>query len=248
MITFHDVTKILGRRTRERIALDGVDFFVPAKDKLVVLGVRGAGKTTFLDILSGIQLPTYGWVERRGVVSLPGWSWLLRHGSILTTPRQLARRLATAFHASPRQVAEFTEEFSGLAEGMDLPTPYLAAEARQRLGLALYYALPCDLYLYDGTFESPHPAMKARCEEAYLQRREEAGMILATHLPKVARKFGGRGAVLHQGKLKVFRTIDEAIEVHEKLEIDQPADRKFSSEYAVAAEREKDDTSELMGF
>ncbi len=59
-IEFRDVTKVYRMGEVEIRALDGVDFDVEKGEFVVVLGASGAGKTTILNILGGMDTCTSG--------------------------------------------------------------------------------------------------------------------------------------------------------------------------------------------
>jgi branched-chain amino acid transport system ATP-binding protein len=48
------------------VAVDDVDFTVPAKSIVSLIGPNGAGKTTFFNILTGVYKPTSGTIELDG--------------------------------------------------------------------------------------------------------------------------------------------------------------------------------------
>lgn len=215
MIALHRVSKWLGRGHTKKLVLDEIDCVFQPKTHYAILGAKGSGKTTLLQLLSGAQVPTTGWIERRAVVS--SMAGLVRFGAGLTTPRQLTRRLANLYRADPLTTSHFVENFTKLGNAMDLPTRFLSLASRQKLGIALFYALPCDFYLYERVFGTKLADMKELVQQAYLQRRNESGMIFATSQPRAARLFGGRGGVLYAGKLTLYDTVEEAIDVFEQL-------------------------------
>ncbi len=222
MITLHSVTKEVGHGARRKRVVDDVSCVIPPLSHYTILGARGSGKTTLLRLLSGAQMPTEGWVERRGSVSVVGGAILVRHGTGLTTPKHLARRLATVYHADPLAVVDFVEQFSGLGRAMDLPVSTLTRIARQKLALALFYGLPCDYYLFDSTIGTRLQDMQALIGRAFAERWQHAGMILATSNQRAARAFGGRGGIIHGGKLMLFETAEEAIDEYERLLVTHP--------------------------
>ncbi|MEE3486986.1 MAG: ABC transporter ATP-binding protein [Bulleidia sp.] len=59
-IEFKDVTKIYQQGEVEIHALDGVDFSIDEGDFAVIAGASGAGKTTILNILGGMDTATSG--------------------------------------------------------------------------------------------------------------------------------------------------------------------------------------------
>ncbi len=60
------VTKVYGEGLAAVHALRGVDLDLPEGEMVVVLGASGSGKSTFLNILGGLDTPTAGEVRFRG--------------------------------------------------------------------------------------------------------------------------------------------------------------------------------------
>lgn len=220
MITFHSVTKVVGRGSGRKTLLDGINWTLPRRARYAILGQRGAGKTTLIEILSGTQFPTEGWVERRAVVSSTGG--LLRFAPPRGTPRQLVRRLSKVYHADDERISEFVEIFSELGGVMDTPIRELPRLARQRLSLGLFYGFPCDYYLFDGQAGTRNVRMREKVRSAQMQRREEAGMVLVTSSTRDALDFGGIGGILFQGELSLFASVEEAVVVFERIMIEHP--------------------------
>ena len=61
-IRVHDLTKRYG----ETLAVDAIDFTVPAGATVGLLGGNGAGKTTTIGMLLGLLIPTAGSIEVLG--------------------------------------------------------------------------------------------------------------------------------------------------------------------------------------
>jgi len=214
-ITLHGVTKILGKGHRASVVLDNVNWHIPARARVAILGQVGAGKTTLLHLLSGILTPTDGWIEKSAVVS--STSSLLRYVDVETTVEQLVRRLSPIYHADSDEMCRFVERFAGLDHAMTFPVYELTHLMRQRLHFALFYGFDCDFYLFDGNFETNIVGIRDSCRLAFEQRSKDAGMILATPQPRWAAQFGGIGGILHNGHLVFYPSVSEAIKVFEQL-------------------------------
>jgi capsular polysaccharide transport system ATP-binding protein len=214
-ITLHGVTKLLGIGHRATVVVENLNWHIPARARIAILGQVGAGKTTLLHLLSGILTPTDGWVERSAVVS--STSSLLRYTDAATTVEQLVHRLSPVYHADPDEMCRFVESFAGLDHAMGFVVHDLAHPVRQRLHYALFYGFDCDFYLFDGNFEIHAAGLHDSCQQAFEQRSKNAGMILATPQPRWAANFGGIGGILHNGHLVLYPSVSEAIEVFEQL-------------------------------
>jgi capsular polysaccharide transport system ATP-binding protein len=222
MIVLHSVTKELGRGHRKKVVLDNIDLVIPLRAQLVILGQVGSGKSTLLNVISGIVYPTSGWVERRATIST--MMKPQQYGGNLS-PRRVVDRLAIVYGVDGPKLLEFVVNFAELQNLVDVPQGNLPPRIRQRLTLALFYGLPCDFYLFDGSLNKRNRDLKDKVEAAFLRRRESAGMILATASIPAAREFGGTGAVLFNGKLTLFESLDQAIELYKRLMVEYPAQR-----------------------
>ena len=60
LIELHNVSKIFHVGSGDFIALDGVDFFVDEGDYVAVMGKSGSGKSTMVNMISGIDRPSSG--------------------------------------------------------------------------------------------------------------------------------------------------------------------------------------------
>lgn len=220
MLALHDVSMVVGHGAKRRLILDNISWEIPPRAKIAVLGHVGSGKSVLLALLSGAEVPTIGWVERRAVVSPT--SALLRHGRGPTTPRQLIGRLSALFRYDPMELATFVGSIANLRRDMDIPISKLTPSIRNKLNVALTYGIPCDYYLFNKRVGFGPPEMQDAARKAFELRCEHAGVILATNIVKEARNLGGAGAILHRGRIVLFDDVEEAIELFSRIKPDAP--------------------------
>lgn len=220
MLALHNVSKVVGHGARRRLILDNINWEIPPRAKISVLGHVGSGESVLLALLSGAEVPTTGWVERRGVVS-PTFAFS-RQGKGPTTPRQLIGRLSRLFRYDPVELATFVGSIAKLRRDMDIPISKLTPSVRNKLNVALTFGVPCDYYLFNRRVGFGPPEMQEAARRAFELRCEHAGVILATNLVKEARNLGGAGAVLHRGRIVLFDDVEEAIELFSRIKPDAP--------------------------
>lgn len=228
MIFLHSVTKLRGRGDEKINVIDEVDWTIEPRTSYVILGHRAAGKSTLLHLISGTLLPTEGWVERRGTVSY--MSSLSRLAGQFDTPQHLTEHLAVLYGADAEQLCHFVSWLANIRDQMTVPIRRLPPLVQQKLSVALFYALPCDLYLFDARFETRLPGMREKCRQLLAQRKKQASMILATSSARAARSFGGTAGILFRGKLRLFESLDSAVEIFQQLPVDAPAGTSYSSD------------------
>ena len=209
--------------------LNDVNIAIPGKRRIALLGAPSAGKSTILSLLAGNVAPQRGSIERRAAVSyVAGFQGGFR---VTQTGRQNIMFAARAYGADPFEVFEFVREVTGFGASLDLPMRQISLPNRISLSYALTYALPFDIYLLDnviGPVMSEVPFFSALCQQMYDRRTAEAGAILATRNPYVARKYCDCALVLRDRGLVFFEDLYDGLAVFENdllaAESDEVAD------------------------
>jgi putative ABC transport system ATP-binding protein len=60
MIVFQDIVKVYPMGTRELVVLKGVSFEISSGEKVAIVGASGSGKSTVLNIIGCLDIPTSG--------------------------------------------------------------------------------------------------------------------------------------------------------------------------------------------
>jgi capsular polysaccharide transport system ATP-binding protein len=216
-IYMRSATKILGRGQYRYYVLDDVSIVFDASHHYVVLGVQGSGKSTLLRMLSGMQKLGRGTIDRQCKVMPPlGAAHVYGDGA---SGRELCKIFAQLYDADPREIINYTFAFSGIGEHFDRSTLDLPAMIRSRLSIALGYAVPADIYIFDGAVGAGSAEFRNRCRQAFDQRRAGAGTIFATRNLQAATSFGDRGVIIHGAKLHEFDSVEEALYAYSYIEI-----------------------------
>src|ERR1700744_3571300 len=213
MITFENVSKTYhGRRLEKRVLL-GVDLCVAPGDALALLGANGAGKSTIMRLLAGVEHATTGKINRRMSVSWPiGYSSCFQSS---LTGADNARFIARIYRRDPNQLLDFVEDFAQLGEYFDQPVRTYSAGMSARLAFGISLAIDFDCYLVDEVTAAGDARFRERCNEALMYRRKTGTLVMVSHDPGTLRAYCSTGAVLRDGKLTFYGSVDEAISVHE---------------------------------
>jgi ABC-type polysaccharide/polyol phosphate transport system ATPase subunit len=171
------------REGPELEALAGIDLRVDQGETVGIIGSNGSGKSTFLQLISGIVIPTGGWVVVRGRV-LP----LLAVGTGFH-PELTGRENVTLFGASiglPRNVIQGSidrvADFAELELHMDTPVKRYSSGMLSRLSFATAVLFPADIYLFDEVLAIVDAEFQQRCL-AEIRKLSEAGrtVIFVSH-------------------------------------------------------------------
>ena len=208
MIAFESVRKTYPTRAGRRVILDNLDMVLDATVSLGILGLNGAGKSTLLRLVSGMELPDRGRIRRHVRVSFPlGYS-----GSFVATlsGRENVSFIARIYGLDPPSLTGFVDDFAELGRYFDEPVRTYSSGMRARLGFAVSIGIDFDLYLIDEATAAGDARFAARCESALAERRQNRRFMMVSHQRGQLSSFCQAGAVLHNGQLRVFSTLDEA--------------------------------------
>ena len=215
MIQLSDVYKYYRADGNTKVILNHVSMVFDTSRSYGLLGVNGAGKSTLLRIIAGTELPNSGKVRRSVRVSWPlGFAGGF-HPDM--TGRENVRFVSRVYGADIRKTEMFVEDFSELGDYMDAKVKTYSSGMMSRLGFGMSMAIEFDVYLIDEVTAVGDARFQKRCQEAFAQRRQNAGLILVSHSMGTISDYCDRGGVLVEGRLIMFEDTNQAIEMYNRL-------------------------------
>jgi capsular polysaccharide transport system ATP-binding protein len=86
-----------------------------------------------------------------------------------------------------------------------------------RLAFALSLAIDFDVYLVDEITAVGDARFQARCREAFQRRIRYANIIMVSHSFETIRSYCDSGAILNDGRLEFYSSVDAAITDYRRL-------------------------------
>lgn len=215
MIRLDDVRKTYHARSGPVEVLKGVDLSVVKGDKMGILGRNGAGKSTMIRLIGGIERQTSGTITRTMRISWP----LAFTGAFqgMLTGIDNIRFICRIYDKPYEEVIDFVEDFSQLGRFLREPVKIYSSGMRARLAFALSLMIDFDCYLIDEVVAVGDSRFQDRCQEELFVRRKDRAMILVSHDPHYMRDHCERACVLADGKLHHFDAIENALQYHQQL-------------------------------
>ncbi len=212
MIALDRVSKHYRSLEGRQVVLDAVDALFPTGRRIGVLGANGAGKSTLIRMLAGVEAPSSGRIRRQGRVSFPLGFGGTFHGKL--SGRENVVFLARLYGASERHVLRYVEEFAELGRYMGMPVETYSSGMRAKLAFGACLAIDFDIFLIDEVTAVGDARFQLRCQAAFEARMSSADIIMVSHSLPTIRAYCDLGAVLADGRLRVFRDLDGAIDAH----------------------------------
>ncbi|MBP6737600.1 MAG: ATP-binding cassette domain-containing protein [Rhodobacteraceae bacterium] len=209
MIAFEDVSKSFWTGRTRKVILDRASFKVELGHSLGILAKNGTGKTTVINMMAGLEKPDEGRVIRTSRISFP----LGFMGGITAkhSATENSRYIARLYGLDPDYVESFCRWLCALDDYFDLPIGKYSAGMRSRFSFALMLALEFDIYLIDeGMPSSTDVEFNRKAGQVLRQRLKNATVIVVSHQASTLEKFCRSAAVLRNGQLYMFDTLEEA--------------------------------------
>ena len=205
--------KGLSRHFGDHVALEGLDLSIEPGEAFGLLGANGAGKTTFIRLVTGVLLPSGGQVTDDGhSPARDPVEVRKRLGFVAETSRiypDLRVRSFLRFAGQARDLSGSDLEQrieDGVArfrleEVADRWIGQLSKGYQQRVSLAQAFLDDPPLVIVDEPTSGLDPLQQAEVRSVLRDLRGRHTLILCTHDLSEARELTERSAVLHRGRL-----------------------------------------------
>jgi ABC-2 type transport system ATP-binding protein len=207
------VARGLSRRFGRHVALEALDLQIPAGSTFGLLGANGAGKTTFIRLVTGYLLPSAGTLRVGGLSPAAEPTRVqARLGYVMETSRLYPELSVQGFLRFLAAVRGIGGAERGRAVERALARFELEAVARrlvgnlskgyqQRVSLAQAFLHDPPLVIVDEPTGGLDPVQQREVQERLRELRGERTILLCTHDLGEARALASRVAVLHAGRL-----------------------------------------------
>ena len=196
-------------------ALDNVNLTIEKGQKIGVIGKNGAGKSTFLKILSRITYPTSGSVILRGRVAsllevgtgfhgeLTGRENVYLNGAILGMKRQEINKKFDDIVA-----------FSGVEKFIDTPVKHYSSGMQMRLAFAVSAFLDADIMLVDEVLAVGDTEFQKKClgKMDEVSNTEGRTIIFVSHNLNAISNLCEKSALFVNGHIDTFDDTDGTVE------------------------------------
>lgn len=221
----------LTRRFGERSVVDRLTLRIEAGEAFGLLGANGAGKTTFIRLVTGYLVPTAGSItvdglspvtQARAVNARIGFVAETSHLYPELRVRRFLRFVGGARgltgEALERAVRRVSARF-GVDDVSSRPIGNLSKGYQQRVSLAQAFLHDPSLLIVDEPTSGLDPLQQAEVREMLRKAHGERTVLLCTHDLSEARELTQRVAILSEGRLLALGPTHEILDGSKPLEL-----------------------------
>lgn len=214
MLEFENVSKSFWTGTQRKVILDQASFRIELGNSLGILAKNGTGKTTIINMMAGLEKPDEGRILRRCRISFP----LGFMGGVVNrhTAKENCRYIARLYGLDPDYVESFCRWLCGIEEYFDQPVGIYSQGMRSRFTFSLLLALDFEMYLIDeGMPNTTDAEFNRKAGEILRERLETTTVVIVSHQPATLERFAKSAAVLKDGRIHMFDTLEEAKQLYD---------------------------------
>lgn len=219
IVEFRGVEKVYGEGESEVRALDGVDLKIEPREFVSIMGSSGSGKSTAMNVIGCLDVPTAGQYLFRGVdvgkldndqrallrrhfigFVFQGFNLLARTSALENVELPLIYRRVPAEERRQRALRALT--LVGLDNRAGHTSAQLSGGQQQRVAIARALVTEPSLLLADEPTGNLDTARKAEIMDLLTKLNREHGItvVMVTHEPDMA-EYGTRTVVFRDGRI-----------------------------------------------
>lgn len=212
MISVQNVSKRYHTRNGWKTVLQDINFELKKGEKIGILGRNGSGKSTLIRLMSGVEPPTSGVIDRQMSISWPLAFSGAFQGSL--TGMDNLRFISRIYGTDLEYMQHFTEEFSELGDYLYEPVKKYSSGMKARLAFAISLSVEFDCYLIDEVIAVGDNRFTAKCKYELFEKRKDRSIILVSHSPAAIKEYCDNAMVLDNGMMHKFDDMDQAYQFY----------------------------------
>lgn len=215
MLVFDRVSKAYRIKGVTKTILSDFSFQFLAGRNVGIMGRNGAGKSTMMRLMAGIEPPDEGHVYRSSRVSWPlGFSGGF-NGSM--TGLENIRFVSRIYGQDTAQVIDYVTEFAELGKSLRLPIKTYSSGMKARLAFGLSMAIDFDVYLIDEITAVGDEDFKRKSKAVFQDKLAKSQIIMISHSPTTIKDYCDCGLLLEGDRIRFFDQIDDLLAAYKEL-------------------------------
>ncbi|WP_370231846.1 ABC transporter ATP-binding protein [Cognatishimia sp.] len=214
MIELLNVSKTYRLKSGRKTVLNGVTTRLPWKNT-AILGRNGAGKSTFLRLISGIEEPDSGIVRRN-----KSFSWPIGfRGSFSPALSGLenVRFVARIYGQNTEELVDKVEDFAELGDFFYEPVRTYSSGMGARLAFGLSMAIKFEVFLVDEVMAVGDAKFQAKSKAAFKAMLPTSRIIMVSHSMQSLLEYCECGLVIEDGRMTYYNDVKDAIKRYHEL-------------------------------
>lgn len=215
MLSFEHVKKSYSLKGVTKTILSDLTFSFPKNRNIGIMGKNGAGKSTTMRLMAGIEPPDSGRILRTSRVSWPlGFSGGF-NGSM--TGIENIRFVSRIYGQDTERVLDYVTRFAELGPSLRLPIKTYSSGMKARLAFGLSMAINFDVYLIDEITAVGDEKFKKKSHAVFQDKLAHSQIIMVSHAKGTIKEYCDCGLIIDAGIVTYFDDVDDLLTAYQDL-------------------------------
>jgi capsular polysaccharide transport system ATP-binding protein len=215
MLVFDRVSKFYRNKGVKKTILSDFSFEFPTDRNVGIMGKNGAGKSTMMRLMAGIEPPDLGHVYRTTRVSWPlGFAGGF-NGSM--TGIENIRFVSRIYGQDTEKVIAYVKEFAELGPSLRLPIKTYSSGMKARLAFGLSMAINFDVYLIDEITAVGDEDFKKKSKAVFQDKLAKSQIIMVSHSASTIKQHCDCGLLLEGNQIRYFDAVEDLLEAYKEI-------------------------------
>ena len=215
MLVFDRVSKFYRTKGVKKTILSEFSFEFPTDRNVGIMGKNGAGKSTMMRLMAGIEPPDLGHVYRTTRVSWPlGFAGGF-NGSM--TGIENIRFVSRIYGQETEKVIDYVTEFAELGPSLRLPIKTYSSGMKARLAFGLSMAIDFDVYLIDEITAVGDEDFKKKSQAVFQNKLAKSQIIMISHSAGTIKQYCDCGLLLEGNQIRYFDDVDDLLTAYKQI-------------------------------
>ena len=215
MLVFDRVSKFYRTKGVKKTILSDFSFEFPTDRNVGIMGKNGAGKSTMMRLMAGIEPPDLGHVYRTTRVSWPlGFAGGF-NGSM--TGIENIRFVSRIYGQDTENVIAYVTEFAELGPSLRLPIKTYSSGMKARLAFGLSMAIDFDVYLIDEITAVGDEDFKKKSKAVFQDKLAKSQIIMISHSAGTIKQYCDCGLLLEGNQIRYFDDVDDLLTAYKEI-------------------------------
>lgn len=215
MLVFDKVTKFYRTKGVKKTILSDFSFEFPTDRNVGIMGKNGAGKSTMMRLMAGIEPPDLGHIYRTTRVSWPlGFAGGF-NGSM--TGIENIRFVSRIYGQDTEKVIDYVTEFAELGPSLRLPIKTYSSGMKARLAFGLSMAIDFDVYLIDEITAVGDEDFKKKSKAVFQDKLAKSQIIMISHSAGTIKQYCDCGLLLEGNQIRYFDDVDDLLAAYKEI-------------------------------
>jgi len=215
MLVFDNVKKSYRVKGVKKTILTDFSFSFPPDRNIGIMGKNGAGKSTMMRLMAGIEPPDHGHIYRNTRVSWPlGFAGGF-NGSM--TGIENIRFVSRIYGQDTERVISYVNDFAELGRSLRLPIKTYSSGMKARLAFGLSMAIDFDVYLIDEITAVGDEDFKRKSKAVFQDKLAKSQVIMISHSPGTIKQYCDCGLLLERDQIRYFGSVDDLVDAYKDI-------------------------------